>query len=96
MSFTPYDWEDEERRDSERFADPSVYDDEPDPSEYIDCPTGRFEWEDELVKMQHGAGILDPADDVHFLRGCLTLLFGILGAIMFWVWLGTTVARWLS
>jgi hypothetical protein len=117
MSFDPYDWEDEERRDSERFADASVYDEGPDPSEYEDvwlfeANLGGIEnpdfedgeswvaiedltdtWreiKDEYVKV-----FITQRHENDALKGLLVWLLIVLAGFMFWVWFGTTIARWV-
>lgn len=89
MSFTPYDWEDEERRDSKRFADPSVYDEGPDPSEYEDRVDPEFlddvaDDEPEYTYSQQAAMRegYSPDDDIWMLRGCLGILVAILLSFM--------------
>ena len=106
MSFTPYDHEDEERRDSERFADPSVYDEGPDPSEYEDPdPDSDPDLEKILVygePWQHDfkkivvhrkPGIINPNGP---LKGLLGLLVAILLGLMFWIMFGAAIIGWLT
>ena len=103
MSWTPYDHEDEERRDSERFADASVFDG-PDPSEYEDKPWPMDEAReivDEAMRkteLMNGRSIHKPGmiDENAVLKGLLVLLFAVLASLMLWILIGTAVMRWLS
>ena len=102
MSWTPYDWEDEERRDSERFADASVFDG-PDPSEYMDYPEDEDEdYERVLVyggipKVMNGRAIHKPGmiDENTALKVLLGMLFAVLASLMLWILIGAAVMRWL-
>lgn len=92
MSFTPYDWEDEERRDSERFA--TFYDDTPDPREYMDYPDeldedAMREMDDPTTYTESQQAAIregyDPDDDIWMLRGCLGILVALLLGFMVWI-----------
>ena len=98
MSWTPYDHEAEERRDSERFADASVFDG-PDPSEYLEPePIDDLtrEWkraQDRYVRRYfEKPGMFDPNIDVKVL---LVWLVGILFGLMFWILVGKAIMRWV-
>ncbi len=102
MSWTPYDHEAEERRDSERFADASVFDG-PDPSEYMDYPEDEDEdYERVLVyggipELMNGRSIhkLGMIDENAVLKGLLAMLFALLASLMLWILIGVAVMRWL-
>ncbi len=87
MSWTPYDHEAEERRDSEWFADASVFDG-PDPSEYEDRDEAILEMADQARK-PHTISQNDA------LIGCVVVLVTILLAFMFSIWFGSTIIRWV-
>ncbi len=94
MSWTPYDHEAEERRNSERFADASMFDG-PDPSEYMDYPEEEAEFdaiEAEYAKRFPKPGMIDEND---VLKGLLGLLFAVLASLMLWILIGTAVMRWI-
>ena len=106
MSFNPYDWETEERRDSERFADASVFDG-PDPSEYMDYPEDK---KPEWVFETNLGGIENPdfedgmpwqpikpgmIDENAMLKGLLGMLFAVLASLMLWILIGAAVMRWI-
>ena len=97
MSFNPYDWEDEERRDSKRFADASVFDG-PDPSEYMDYPKddGR-EFERIIGGGYTGDDFTKPGmiDENTVLKGLLGMLFAVLAGLMLWILVGAAVMRWI-
>ena len=105
MSWTPYNHEDEERRDSERFADASVFDG-PDPSEYMDYPEDEHEWQAEssgsvptykpgmmVERPAHKPGMIDENTALKVLLG---MLFAVLAGLMLWILIGAAVMRWLS
>ena len=96
MSWTPYDHEAEERRDSEWFADASVFDG-PDPSEYMERdddeldPDGEpWQWSDihdvdpEVTNMQHAAyqSIINPKPSMIDENAALKGLLVLLFAIL--------------
>ena len=109
MSFTPFDWEEEERRDSERFAEVWMHDDGPDPSEYED----RMEpdYEDDVVtdlprndldqiawqkiKDEYVAVFITQRHENDALKGLLLWLVIILGSFMAWIWFGAALDRFL-
>ncbi len=93
MSWTPYDWEDEERRDSKRFADASVFDG-PDSSEYMDYPEDEHEWQAESSGSvpTHKPGM---SDENAALKSLLGLLFAVLAGLMLWILIGAAVMRWI-
>jgi hypothetical protein len=106
MSFTPYDWEREERRDSERFA--TYFDDGPDPSEYEDRddPPNPYGWDEEEYADQIDAARQrwlerqnqrKPGyiDENAVLRGLLNLLVIVLISLMLWILAGAMVVRFL-
>ncbi len=102
MSWTPYDHEDEERRDSERFADASVFDG-PDSSEYME----RDDDEDaenayrEMVEETEALGLYEwqrkpgMIDENTMLKGLLAMLFAVLASLMLWILIGAAVMRWI-
>ncbi len=106
MSWTPFDYEAEERRDSERFAN-GRFDDGPDPSEYLEMefddkvdsdgmpwqidPTSDAYW-DKFLKVGRKLGIID---ENAMLKGLLVLLFAVLASLMLWILVGAAVMRWI-
>ena len=102
MSWTPYDHEAEERKDSERFADASVFDG-PDPSEYMETPEEEAEnYERVLVyggipEVMKGRSIHKPGiiDENIALKGLLVMLFAVLASLMVWILIGAAVMRWV-
>ena len=109
MSWTPYDYEAEERRDSERFADASVFDG-PDPSEYMDYPAkdGAREIDENpavaaVDKAMRKAELIierpihkpGMIDENAMLNGLLGMLFAVLAGLMLWILVGAAVMRWV-
>ncbi len=102
MSDRPFDYEAEERRDSERFADASVFDG-PDPSEYME----RDDDEDaenayrEMVEETEALGLYEwqrkpgMIDENAVLKGCLVVLVTVLLAFMLWILVGAANMRWI-
>ncbi len=92
MSWTPYDHEAEERRDSERFADASVFDG-PDPSEYMNYPEDEDDSLEVMVEHRiHKPGMID---ENAMLKGLLAMLFAVLASLMLWILIGAAVMRWI-
>ena len=100
MSFDPFDYEAEERKDSERFADASVFDG-PDPSEYMEMEVeivsysmaGDYArlYEKTLAEYRKPSMI----DENTALKGLLALLFAVLAGLMVWILVGAAVMRWI-
>ena len=110
MSWTPYDHEAEERRDSERFADANVFDG-PDPSEYMDY-LDPADWDDleeskpdyepvwiygGIPEVMNGRSIHKPGmiDENAVLKDLLAMLFAVLASLMLWILVGAAVMRWV-
>jgi hypothetical protein len=103
MSWTPYDHEAEERRDSERFADASVFDG-PDPSEYMETPENEVEAVEviditptyiEAIEIYPSTPKPGMIDENAMLKGLLGMLFAILASLMLWILIGAAVMRWV-
>ncbi len=102
MSWTPYDHEAEERRDSERFADPSVFDG-PEPADYTELDNPGFEdgepWQVDPTSNAYWDKFMTPhkpdmIDENDVWKGLLVLLVAVLLAFMFWILLGTAIVKW--
>ena len=106
MSWSPYGFEAEERRDSERFADASVFDG-PDPSEYMDYPEDEDDSLEVMIERPihfETLGITDTPSQVGkpgmidknaILKGLLGMLFAVLAGLMFWILFGEPIMRWV-
>ena len=94
MSWTPYDHEDEEGRDSERFADANVFDG-PDPSEYMETPEEEAKFD--AIEAEYAKRFPKPGmiDENAVLKGLLAMLFAVLASLMLWILIGAAVMRWV-
>lgn len=125
MTDRPFDWEAEERRDSERFY--KGWHDGPNPSDYMDYPEDeepewifeanrgdiqnpdfedKMPWVDESrmddlranlreVKDEYVRVFVTERHENDALLGCVVVLATILLALMFWIWAGTSIMRWV-
>ncbi len=99
----PFDYEAEKRRDSERFADASVYDLLPDPSEYEARPEEDRPSIDEITADYQAAAYRyalearkpGMIDENAILKGLLAMLFAVLASLMLWILIGAAVMRWI-
>ncbi len=107
MSFTPFDFEREEERDSERFYNGPSADDGPDPSEYMDYLTPN-EWDESEVAVDDLTSVFQEMKDEYVavfitqrrtndaLWGLLFWLVAVLLSLMFWITFGGWILRGLT
>ncbi len=104
MTFDPYDFERDEER-SAREASPDWPDDpdRPDPSDYEDTPFVTEQVREIIENAADNIGaeyeeiaVVYLAIPNEVLKGLLIWLFGILFGLMFWIWFGRAIWRWLG